>query len=125
MVGNIPKWWDPTSPFPVNATHSYRNFNPVEVANLIYRTDRATGRAVLDYIESGRFEPALAETTNMVVAMDLDEIRDFWRGSPEWARWCSVWAVANRYASPAMAVPRDVSLWPNGDGPSASFMKGG
>jgi len=124
MAGDVPDWWDPSRQFPVRATHSYRNFRPVEVANLIYYTDRATGRGVLDYIESGRLEPALAETTNMVVAMDLDEIRDFWRGSPEWARWCSVWAVANHYASPSVAVPSDVPLWPNGDGPSADFMNG-
>lgn len=77
MAGDVPDWWDPSRQFPVRATHSYRNFRPVEVANLIYYTDRATGRGVLDYIESGRLEPALAETTNMVVAMDLDEIRDF------------------------------------------------
>lgn len=123
-VGDVPDWWDPTVQSRIRVTHSYRNFRPVEVANLIYATNRANGRAVLEYIESGRLEPALSASTNMVVRMDLDEIRDFWRENPEWARWCSVWAVANRYASPTLAVPSDVPLWATGDGPSADFMRG-
>ena len=124
MAGDVPGWWNPNRMFPISAPHSYRNFKPVEVANLIYHTDTATGRGVLDYIESGRLEPALAATTNMVVILDPDEIRDFWRGSPEWARWCSVWAVANYFASPARSVPNDVPLWANGDGPGVEFMLG-
>jgi len=122
VSGRIPDWWTGNS---VSIAHSYRNFSPVDVANLIYATDRLAGRKVLNYIESGRFEPALDRSHNMIVRMDLDEIRDYWRGSPEWTRWVSVWAVANRASSPVMALPRDVPLWPNDDGPDANFMKGG
>jgi len=121
VSGRIPDWWTGNS---VSIAHSYRNFTPVQVANLIYETDRLTGRKVLNYIESGRFEPALDESHAMFSLLDLDEQQDYWRGSPEWTRWVSVWALANWASSPVKSLPSDIRLWPNNDGPPVEFMLG-
>jgi len=123
-AGDIPEWWQPERRLRVGQAHSYRGFAPVEVANLIFATNRQNGREVLEYIESGRLEPALEDTNSMVIRMDPDEIADYWRGSPEWTRWTSVWAVATRTASTVQALPSDVTLWPDGNGPSVDFMLG-
>jgi hypothetical protein len=123
-AGDIPDWWQPQRRKRVGGTHSYRNFAPVEVANLIYATNRKNGREALEYIEAGRLRPALEATNSMVIRMDPDEQRDYWRGSPEWTRWVSVWAVAYRNGSPVQNVPSDVPLWPDDNGPSVDFMLG-
>jgi len=121
VSGPVPDWWTGNS---VSTSHSYRNFSPAEVANLIRATDRATGRKVLNYIESGRFEPALERSHNVYALLDLDEQQDYWRGSPEWTRWMSVWAFANWMLNPVKALPNGIPLWANNDGPPVEFMLG-
>lgn len=71
--------------------HSYRNFSPQEFLDALEESERRDVLAALERVESGRFEPFLANGSKFFSKLDKDEKRLFARRNPEYVLWLTVW----------------------------------
>lgn len=97
--------------------HSYRNFDPYEVANLMDESGRGEGRQFLGWVESGRMQPMLKATFDFYVPLDPDERKMFWRRNPDLMRWTVVYAISEHLNTLTQFKPDDVTLWKEGSAP--------
>lgn len=74
--------------------HSYRNFTPSEIRELLEDDDIPNDqiRDFFEFMESGRFRPMLKSTHKMFAALDPDEAEAFWRRNPDLMAWVNTWA---------------------------------
>lgn len=70
---------------------SIRNFEPEEFIVAAQNGGKAAARKSLRRVESGRFEPMLAEGHKFFRALDPDERRDFAEANPGLMKWLGVW----------------------------------
>lgn len=104
--------------------HSYRNFEPHEVMQLMKEEGRGAGRQFLAFMESGRYETMLDAAHDMYVRLDADEAKTFWRRNPDLMRWVMVWGVSEHLNPATKHKPDDIELYPEGDGPLPSEIPG-
>jgi len=90
--------------------HSYRNWDPDEIARIAFQEGEYTAREWLQYIEAGRFNEMLEAIHKMYVPLDADERETFWKRNPSVMVWVHVWAILNAQLSPRAAAPDDVEL---------------
>jgi len=97
--------------------HSYRNFEPYEIAQLMTDQSRDTGREFLAWMEGGRFQPMCKQVWNMSKSLDIDEIETFWRRNPDVMRWATIWAVSETVSLPNRFKPDGIPMYPRGNAP--------
>lgn len=78
-------------------SHSYRNFSPGEFLDALEESERRDVLSALERVESGRFEPFLANGSKFFDKLDEDEQRLFARRNPEYVFWLTVWNQLNGY----------------------------
>lgn len=71
----------------------YRNFDPVELVGVAFNEGLSEARDVLRFVESGRFEPFLDNTSDMFARLDRDEKETFTRRNPDLVQWMSAYNV--------------------------------
>lgn len=86
--------------------HSYRNFNPLEIAEIVENDDLTLHeqqqelQQVLSFIESARLRDFCERTFAFFIKLDRDEKELFTRRNPDLMQWVSVWGLSQEATDP-------------------------
>lgn len=72
--------------------HSIRQYRPEEFRVVAANSGKPEAREVLRDVESGRFEPVLADFHKFFAHLDLDERKTWANGNPLLMQWVNTWA---------------------------------